>query len=456
MRLSSPLAALAAVLALLTACAPVPEGAIASRRAVEAEPLPAMRSFAPRPAPAPRRSNAEIARDFLDLAFRLESGREVPQFSRFEGPVTVALAGRVPPTAGAELDRLIARLRAEAGIDMRRTGGAAGITIEFLPRARMQAVVPNAACFVVPRVGSWAGFRAHRRGGRTDWATLTEREQIAVFIPSDVAPQEVRDCMHEEMAQALGPLNDLYRLPDSVFNDDNFHTVLTGFDMLILRMTYAPELRSGMSRAEVAARLPAILARLNPQGRGLPDRDPGPTPRAWIDAIETALGPRAGMAERHTAAYRALEIAQAQGWTGNRRAFSHFVAARLSAAHELDIAVAHFTEAARIYAGLPDARIHVAHIDMQMAAFALATGQAADALRLAERATPAAAGAENAALLATLLMIRAEALDLMGRPAEARAARLDSLGWARYGFGAEATVRRRLAEIGALTPAPAS
>jgi len=34
------------------------------------------------------------------------------------------------------------------------------------------------------------------------------------------SPQEVRDCLHEELAQALGPLNDLYRLPDSVFNDD--------------------------------------------------------------------------------------------------------------------------------------------------------------------------------------------------------------------------------------------
>jgi hypothetical protein len=65
---------------------------------------------------------------------------------------------------------------------------------------------------------------------------------VAVFIPSDVSPQEVRDCLHEEVAQALGPLNDLYRLPDSVFNDDNFHAVLTGFDMLILRTYYDAEL----------------------------------------------------------------------------------------------------------------------------------------------------------------------------------------------------------------------
>ena len=52
----------------------------------------------------------------------------------------------------------------------------------------------------------------------------------------------MRDCLHEELAQALGPLNDLYRLPNTVFNDDNFHSVLTGFDMTILRATYAPGL----------------------------------------------------------------------------------------------------------------------------------------------------------------------------------------------------------------------
>ena len=92
---------------------------------------------------------------------------------------------------------------------------------------------------------------------------------VSLFIPSDASPQEIRDCLHEEFAQGLGPLNDLYRLPNSVFNDDNIHTILTDFDMMVLRATYAPELRSGMTRAEVAARLPAILRRINPAGEGV-------------------------------------------------------------------------------------------------------------------------------------------------------------------------------------------
>ncbi|MFN6977779.1 MAG: DUF2927 domain-containing protein, partial [Gemmobacter sp.] len=410
------LAACALTALSLAACAaPVTE--VPQRRAVAGDPLPPMRSFAAARAPAPERSNADIARDFLTLHFEMESGRKLDRLTRFEGPVRVRLTGSVPPEAAADLARLIARLRAEAGIDIAaaRPGEAAGITVDFLPRATMQALVPQAACFVVPRVSTWAEFRAARRSAQTDWADLRVRDEVAIFIPADVAPQEVRDCLHEELAQALGPLNDLYHLSDSVFNDDNFHTVLTGFDMLVLRATYAPELRSGMSRAEVAAALPGLLARLNPGGIGRGSRgDPGPTPRAWTQAIETALGPRTPSGLRREAARRALALAEAAGWQDNRRAFSHFAVARLSLAAEVEAAVLHFAAAARLYRTLPGGAIHGAHVDMQMAAFALSSGQADEALRLADRAIPPVRAAENAALLATLLMIRGEALDLLG------------------------------------------
>ena len=65
---------------------------------------------------------------------------------------------------------------------------------------------------------------------------------------------------------------------------------------------------------------------------------------------------------------------------------------------------------------------------------------------------PIAAAHENAALLATLMMFKAEALEMTGRTAEASAVRMDSLGWARYGFGADANVRARLREIASLNP----
>ena len=442
---------------LLSACVTPPPAEVPQRRAIAAEVMPntrGMNSFAVQPGSRVSRSNASVASDFMDLTFRMESGRAIETFTRFEAPVRVALTGSVPATAARDLSGLLSRLRSEAAIDIAQTASSAdaNVIVQFLPRATMQSVVPNAACFVVPRVGNWDEFRAARGSARIDWTTLTTRDRATIFIPSDVAPQEARDCLHEELAQALGPLNDLYHLSDSVFNDDNFNTVLTGFDMLVLRATYAPELRSGMSRGEVASLLPGVLQRLNPAGGSAFAAGSIHTPREWISAVETALAPRSGDASRRAGAVRALAIAQASGWTDNRRAFSHFLLARLSMASQVEQAVIHFAEAAQFYGRLPGGALHQAHVDMQMAAFALSAGQYDQVLRLSDRATPVVTREQNAAVLATLKMLRAEALAATGRTAEAQATRLDSLGWARYGFGSEAQVQARLSEVSNLGP----
>jgi hypothetical protein len=381
-----------------------------------------------------------LARDFMDLTFAMENGRELPVFSRFEGPVTVALTGSVPPTAPRDLGALIGRLQAEAGIDIApANGSAATITIEFVPRSDLRRLAPTAACFVVPNVTSLAEYRRKRGSDVVDWAQVTRRERAAVFIPADTSPQEVRDCLHEELAQALGPLNDLYRLPNSVFNDDNFHSVLTSFDMTILRTHYAPSLASGMTRAEVAARLPAILG-----GTSMTlSQSPGP----WIEAIETSLGRKGTTGSRLAAAKRALDIARQQGWQDARLAFSHFAVARLSVASDPERALAEFGNAAAIYSRLPGADVHLAHIDMQVAGMALAVGQPEQALRLSDRAIPVVRQHENAALLATLMLMKAEALDQLGDADAAAALRLDTQPWARYGFGPDSVVKARMRDI---------
>jgi hypothetical protein len=448
-----PLLALPLVMAL-AACAPqVPVETSRDASRITSD-LPAMRIFAgAHGASAAIRSNREIARDFLDLTFRLESGRVVPTFTRFEGRITVRVEGNAPPTLGTDLDSLLGRLRREAGIDIVRADGpSANITIEAIPRAELQRLVPQAACFVSPRIGSWAEFRTSRRSGSSDWTTLTRRERMAIFLPGDVSPQEVRDCLHEELAQALGPLNDLYRLPDSVFNDDNFHTVLTGFDMLILRTTYAPELHSGMSEMEVASRLPRLLSLLNPAG-GPAQPDPEvTTPREWVQAVETALGPRTPASRRRGAAKDAVAIAAGRGWTDGRRAFSLYVLGRLSVVSDPELALASFLQADGLYRSSVTTQVQAAHVAMQLAAYALTSGNAGAVLSITDANIPVAAEAQNAALLAQLMLLRAEALEMTGQAGSAASVRSEALGWARYGFGSEGEVRARAAEIAALAP----
>lgn len=436
----------------LTACAP---GVTERRASAPSVALPPMKHFKSiRPSP-PTRSNSAIARDFLDLSFKMESGRVLPFMTRFEGPITLRVIGNAPASLAPDLRQLLGRLRGEAGIRITQVSktSSANITIEALPRAQLQRLVPQAACFVVPRVSSWSDFRRIRRSGGTSWVTLKKREKVAIFLPSDVSPQEVRDCLHEELAQALGPLNDLYRLPDSVFNDDNFHTVLTGFDMLILRAYYAPQMHNGMTRGQAAAALPRVLARLNPRGqRAATGPLPTPTPRAWINAIESALGRKGNLSARRAAASRAVAIARNQGWNDTRMAFSLYALGRLSLSSKTETALNAFLNSGSIYQGRRETRIQAAHVSMQLAAFALAAGNGNAALELVNANLPAVIASKNAALLSTLLMIKAEALDMLGRTNEARTVRSDALGWARYGFGSDKTVHRRLAEIAAIAP----
>jgi hypothetical protein len=446
------------VLGLAGCSADLPRGELTEREvtsrqiAVPAQ-LPPMKAFASSGIDKPMRPNREIAGDFLDLAFSLESGRTLPVLTRFEGPVTFAVTGKAPASLQTDVDRLLRRLRVEAGIDIHQVAAApAGITVEMIPKRELQRLVPGAACFVAPNVSSWSEYKTARRTPQTDWTRLTERSRMAVFIPGDVSPQEIRDCLHEEVAQALGPVNDLYRLPDSVFNDDNFHTVLTGFDMLILRAYYAPELRSGMTRAQVAARLPDLLSRLNPAGGYGSARPSAPTPAAWKPAIETALGGDAGPKARRDAARRAVDLARIHNWRDNRLAFSLFALGRLNLGVNSDIALAAFREAEAIYRASPVTTLHAAHMGVQLAAHALSLGNAETTIRIADSHLGAVARAENAALLSTLMMIKTQALEFQGRDPEAQLVRLDSLGWARYGFGSEAAVGARLNEIAAIAP----
>ncbi len=436
-------------LAWLAACAPAGPTADLSvqTRAIASATL----YGAPRPVPT-QRSNAQIARDILALGFALESGREIPRFSRFQGPVTLRLTGARPPLAVAETERLLARLRAEAGIDITRTDGDdAQITVEFVPAARMRGTVPQASCFVVPDVAGWDGFRAALRDGGLDWTTVTTRARALVVVPADSTVQEMRDCLHEEVAQALGPLNDLYRIPGTVWNDDNFQTVLTGYDMLVLRVWHDPALQPGMTRAQVAQRLPAILARRNP--RGGPAAAPvraSPTPPEWRDAVEGALS-TAGRARRFARAQRALRIAAEAGWQDSRLAFSLFLTARFAPPARGADALDALLQASRLYAGLPDAAVPRAYVELHLAAQALGAGQFAAVRTLTARGIDVARRAENGALLSSLMLLRAQALAQAGDTAQAAALRDAAAPHALFGFGSDKAAAARRDEIALLT-----
>jgi len=421
-------------LAVLSACA----GAELRPAAPVATDLP---RFAPRTLPRGiARSNTQIASDFMQLLFQLESGENLRGLLKYEHPVRVAIASRSLASFQPELSALLNRLRTEAGIDITQVAAVsdADIRIESVPARALRRAAPGAACFIAPGVTGWAEFRRLRWRGRPRWSDQTELRVTSVFIPDSAPPQEVRDCLHEEIAQALGPVNDIYRIADTVFNDDNYHSILTPFDMLILRVLYADDLSVGMPPNAVAARLPGLLARLNPKGNGARAATRAAASPLWEKTIEIALNRSNNRGKRRQAAADAVRLARAMRPTDHRLGFAYMTLGRLTlrdAPQEAAEAFLKGYETFRVHPGRDDVR--TAQAALHLGFIALHDGRPDAALSLVGRALPVARASENALLLSGLLAVRAATMANIGRKADALAAQAESLKWARYAFGDE-------------------
>lgn len=385
------------------------------------------------------RSNFDIASEFLDLVFALENGKDLPIMTRFKGPITVAFSSDPSATAERDLRQLLERLRVEAGLNIRQVehGADASIIINFVSLRQLQAIVPTAACFVVPNVSSYEELKKYRRTERTDWSALKVREKASVFIPTGISAQETRDCLNEELAQAIGPLNDLYRVAETVYNDDNFHTVLTSYDMLILRAIYDPVMRNGMSRIQAAIEIQDVIDRLNPAGIGYAPSKQIKTERDWIDQIEKALGPKTSQGARITAINKAIDQASAD-YRDIRLAFATYGRARLQARQNPKQAAIDYLIAYNTYAtllGRDD--IHAATISLQLASAALSAGDTASAKAFINRAIPQARKAQNAALLFKLMILQTNILAREGNTAEAAKIKQEAIGYGKYGLASE-------------------
>ncbi len=400
------------------------------------------------------RSNRDLAQDFLELTFALESGEPLPALLRYETPVRVYLRSPSLAAYRPDLEALLNRLRVEAGIDIAETRdpAQAQIFIEAVPAARIARVFPTAACFIVPGERDWKGFQSRRAETHPRWSEQARLGQAAIFLPLDTTPQDVRDCLAEEITQALGPANDLYRLPDSIWNDDNFHGAPTPFDMTILRALYQPELGSGMTREEVAAALPRVLDRVNPKGRGLLRQPRQPESRVFAEAIETAQAQDAPRNERMAAARRAAQSAGEMRPVDHRLGVALLTLGRMNLRVDPALAAEDFARAYELFqVQLGPRDIRAAQAGVHMAALAAGVGQPKVAIALADKHVPDAIAGQNAVLVASLLAIKAEALAQLGRMPEAEAARLDSLRWARYGFGdTDGSLGREQAQLTAL------
>jgi hypothetical protein len=243
-----------------------------------AAPLPPQNQpLPPPPGPDdPRMSDARLVEDFITVAL----GREFPEdgartgrLVRWTRPIRVAGMGPRPQVWSRTLEWHMRRLARISGHPIElRAGGEVDLIAIFVPRLTADAVAAHAD--VYRRVFSdeirYEAQMARIAAGALNAVCFTsvrvDRDfsitAAIAFIPLDRGPAVVRQCIIEEMTQALGLPNDSDDVDPSIFNDHSPYVEMTDKDILLLRMLYHPALRPGMTEAQVRRAAPRVLADL--------------------------------------------------------------------------------------------------------------------------------------------------------------------------------------------------
>lgn len=234
-----------------------------------------------RSAPDAPFSNADLIRNFELIAFYQEfdpaqdglvEKRTTTTLSRWAAPVRVRLFGQGVRKADRQTTRdLLARLSKASGLPVTLTQGSdyevfVGI-LSPLERTVLSAEL----------AGREDGERFAFVG---EWANENAYPCIATIYGNDERPGEIagalvviknelegilRDsCLHEELTQMMGLLNDHPDVRPSLFNDDEEFAFLTEHDEYLLRILYDPRLRPDMTAEDARPVIPGIVQGLRP------------------------------------------------------------------------------------------------------------------------------------------------------------------------------------------------
>ncbi len=400
------------------------------------------------------RANTDIAHDFVELVFRNEQGRTRPKLSRWEDPVRVRLESPQLSGYAPFVDSFLKRLRTSAKVDIAPTASDdANLHVRMVDPKEMRRALASAFCIVVPTNAEWREFARSHDENRFRWSNKTELSEATVFIPADAVPFEVRLCLMEEITQALGPGNDLFRLADSIFNDDNAHSAPTSFDMLILRTLYDDRMRLGIDEGTAFEVALNVLDDVNPVGRSIESNDmEAGGSAAWRRLMVLSFDRRFSTQERESFARQALARAKAFPVGDHRLPFSRY---RLALAVSLDrpneaevmlrLAIDEYGQT------LGDDDIRVASARLYYAKHLNRRDAHDDALREIEAALPVLAAHESESRIAEALKEKHDALYGLGRDSEAIDAAILSLDWSLYALGPEfgdlAAIRKQLGQL---------
>ncbi|PYE81269.1 DUF2927 domain-containing protein [Pseudoroseicyclus aestuarii] len=214
-----------------------------------------------------------LARDFIRIALydeyteadgRLEQRSQLSRLRRWEQPIRMDVVfGDTVPQRQRDRDQsaittYASRLARLTGHPIAQVPSGGNFTVMVLNEddrgpaaAKLRALVPGISdssvrAFLQPPPDTLCMVIALDQGGGQTYSH-------AIALIRGEHPDLLRlACIHEELAQGMGLVNDSPLARPSIFNDNEEFGLLTRHDELLLQMLYDDRLAPGMSAAEAA------------------------------------------------------------------------------------------------------------------------------------------------------------------------------------------------------------
>lgn len=227
------------------------------------------------PADAPF-DNDDLARNFERIAFFTEYANEdgalkkeetASTLSRWEGPLRLRLKGQgVRPADKTSYQSLAKRLSKLTGIEV----SVSNITNENVSvyimnererRDFRDLLLSEDTTGRYQIIDEWADDIRYPCVALVGYASADRGEinSAIIVVKAELEGLMRESCIHEELTQVMGLMNDHPEVRPSIFNDDEEFALLTEHDEVLLRILYDKRLRPAMKLEEARPLIPEIV-----------------------------------------------------------------------------------------------------------------------------------------------------------------------------------------------------
>jgi hypothetical protein len=207
-------------------------------------------------------TDTQITDGFFKVAFGAEfhlAGR-VDRIRKYDRPVRVFIDNKARPDRRARMREVVAdigRRIEHLDIAVTEQREAANVVVTLVHDRDLHRTI-------ISFYGSDRAREIQRAIDPQCLSSFTKNDDYAVVTSNVILAVDAgnfifADCAHEELLQALGPINDTDSVPWTTFNDRVSMAHFGIYDQYLLNILYHPRVRAGMSAVEVKALLPEIL-----------------------------------------------------------------------------------------------------------------------------------------------------------------------------------------------------